>query len=303
MLGRVLLTIACIGLVACSSSDAKSKSKVGPPVVKLLDPGTGTKTRLRMKAVEGWKQKVVMKMNMTMAMDAGPAMHIPRTELPVMVMKNDVTVSKVEKNGNAHYDLVLTDLDVEPGNSSPNVVASVRASLAKMKGFKGHATVDPRNFTIDGSFDVPPGVDSSTKQMLDSMTQSISQLSAPLPEEPVGVGARWSVAVTMPTTSVTLQQTAEYLITKLDGDQLSMKVTIKQTAEPQDVDAPGMPSGTKLRVTSWKGTGGGDVDLDLGKQLLPTRTVMTIEEHAKFLIDTGDAKQDMSMDMEIGLTL
>jgi hypothetical protein len=280
-------------------------AKPAPPgqVVKLLDAGTGAKHRLRLKPAVGWGQTVVMKVNMTMAMDAGPALHVPRTVLPTMVMTMQVSVSEVDKAGNAHYDLVLGDLAVEPGNAKPEVVKSLRRSLAKMKGFKGHATVDPRNFTLEGAFEIPPDVDASIKQMLDGMSQSITQLSSPLPEEPVGIGARWKAASTLSANGISVLQTAVYTLTKIDGDHIAFSVDIAQTADHQEVRAPGMPPGSKLSITTWKGTGTGDVELELDKLLLPVHATVSLGEHAKMLIEAGSDKQDMTMDIELGVGL
>lgn len=272
-------------------------------IVKLLDAGTGPKHRLRLKPAVGWGQTVVMKMNMTMAMDAGPALKVPRTVLPTMIMTMQVTVSEVDQAGNAHYDLALGDIGVEPGNAKPEVVKAVRRSLAKMKGFKGHATVDPRNFTLEGAFEIPPDVDASTKQMLDGMSQSITQLSSPLPEEPVGVGARWKVSSKLGANGVNLSQTAVYTLTKLDGDHIAFSVDIAQTADHQELRAPGMPPGSKLSITAWKGTGAGDAELELDKLLLPVHATVSLGEHAKMLIEAGSDKQEMTMDVEIGIAL
>jgi hypothetical protein len=287
-------------LLVAASAQAAPKSKL--PVVKLLDAGTGAKQKLRIHPVVGSKRTLVMKIRMAMELDAGPMMRLPHTDLPIMKMTFDTKVLEIDAKGVAKYEMVVTKIDVEQGKAAASLVPSVKASVDKLVGLKGWATVDSRNFTLAGAFDVPATGDPSTKQMMDSMSQSMSQLSAPLPDEAVGVGAKWSVDATMPANGIVLAQTGTYEITKLDGDHVAAKVAMKQTADAQEAHVPGM-AGATLSVVSWKGTGAGTMELDLGKEVLPVHASLAVTEDARFAIIAGKDHQDMSMGLDLGVDL
>ena len=58
-------------------------------------------------------------------------------------------------------------------------------------------------------------------QLLDQMQQSFAQMGAPFPDEPIGVGARWTVNTLIAQQGMKVQQVATYELTELERQQRS----------------------------------------------------------------------------------
>jgi hypothetical protein len=107
----------------------------------------------------------------------------------------------------------------------------------------------------------------------DSLSQSTSsffdQMSSPLPEEAVGVGARWEVrqATATSVSGMAVFQKVVYELTAVDGPSLALRVTTELTAPRQTVS--GLSSGMDAQVESYAGNGTGTVSMRLDS-LAPT---------------------------------
>jgi hypothetical protein len=294
-----MFKIAVLGWVLVSATawaDTKGQ-KLPVPEVKLLDAGSGARKQLRVKPTVGTKQTMVMGLKMAMSIDS-PMVKLPKTQLPIMKMTMDAKVTAIDPSGDVHYDYAFTKVDVDGAGANPAVVDAVKKSSASLVGITGHVIVNTRNFTTFADINIPPDVEPTVRQMLDSVTQSFSQLSAPFPEEAVGVGAKWRVKMMLSLNGITLKQDANYTLTKLDGSQLAATITLDQKADPQPFSGPSVPAGLKMRVVSWQGNGGGDLVYDMSK-FLATRATMTASSAAKMSIEMGSDHQDMAMTTDV----
>jgi hypothetical protein len=293
-----MLKIAVLGVLLSATTWADTKgTKMPAPEVKLLDSGTGAKKQLRVKPTVGTKQTMVMGLKMAMSIQS-PMVNLPKTQLPVMKMTMDAKVTAVDPSGDVHYDYAFSKVDVDGAGANQAVVDAVKKSSSSLVGITGHVTINTRNFTTFADINIPPNVEPTVRQMLDSVTQSFSQLSAPFPEEAVGVGAKWRVKMMLTLNGITLKQDANYTLTKLDGSHLAATITLDQKADPQPFTGPSVPAGLKMRVVSWQGNGSGDLDYDMSK-FLATRATMTASSAAKMAIDMGGDHQDMAMTTDV----
>ncbi len=106
-----------------------------------------------------------------------------------------------------------------------------------MIGFAGTATVTNRGATKDANFQMPENADQSMKDMMDSMKNSLKQMSSPLPEEAVGIGAQWEVT-THVMGRLNLDQKATATLTELEGPKFHLSMDIVQSAaEAGDPDS------------------------------------------------------------------
>ena len=75
------------------------------------------------------------------------------------------------------------------------------------------------------------------------MSQSFESMTAPLPDEPIGLGARWEVITRVANGGADLVQDATYTLKARDGDKASLGVVVVQLAARDTVQAPGLPPG------------------------------------------------------------
>lgn len=249
--------------VASPEADAGSKT-----TVKLLEPGAEPRTALRYKFQANRSEEMIMEMSMAMAVEMGDLKQ-PETSVPGTRMTMTIDGKDVSPEGDLHYEFELTQVEVlSTPSDNPMIVNMMKQQVNSMQGLSGSATVTSRGFAKEAEIKPPPGIDAQTKQFMDNMKQSMNQMSAPLPEEPVGRGARWEVTMPVETPAMKLTQIATYTLSEIQDDKVKFDVAIKQTAPPQDIAAPG----AKVSLESLDSSGTGTIEMQM-TNLVPTSNV------------------------------
>jgi hypothetical protein len=271
--------------------------------VKLLEPGAEPRRELRYRFQAGLVQTMALEMRMLMGMDMGgfkqPEMKVPTTRTIITIEGRDLT-----PEGNLRYEFKLEGVEVVPeeGNN-PAMVETMKETLKGMAGISGHGLVTPRGVTLEADIKAPPNLNQQVRQSLENMRQSLRQLSAPLPVEAVGKGARWEVSMPFDTPMLKLVQHATYTLADLDADRLKLEADVQQSAPEQEIKQPGLPPGFKLMLKSMSATGSSAIDLDL-LRLVPRSTVKTSstsEMEGAGADPTQQMQMKMSMKMEVSI--
>jgi hypothetical protein len=93
--------------------------------------------------------------------------------------------------------------------------------------------------------------------------EALRLLLPPLPDEPVGRGARWQARRRAQVGPASADENAVYTLTDLTDDRLRLAVKLALTGGEQSPRVTGLPPGATLKLTSLTGTGSGTVELDL----------------------------------------
>jgi len=276
---------------------AKTAEEAAAGEVKLLDPGKEPRKELRLKSKVGQTDKMKMTMAMDMNIKVG-AQNPPTQKLPPMIMNMGMKVTEVKPNGDIRYEFTLTSTDVtsSPG-MDPKVVAAIKEALGKLNGLNGYAVVSNRGFNREAKINLPPGADANTKQVMQGMEQAMQQIGAPLPEEPVGVGAKWQYVTKLTQNGISLKQTAVYDLTKMDGERITCNVKVNQAAPKQKVAAP---QGITVDLLSMKSDGGGQSELELTK-LTPVKSKMNLASTVDMAMPQNQV-MNMKTNMVIDIT-
>ena len=290
-----LATLVAFSLLFGSSVTAAPDVPAGSPVVKLVDAGKGAKKQLRFTAKKGLTRTMIMTMKMGMAMSMG-ANSMPMQTLPTMKMTMDMKVTDVSGEGDIKYTFLLKQPEVVAEKGTPQTVIDEMKKASKgMAGLTGYAVVTSRGFTKEADINVPKDADPQMKQFMDSIKQSLYQISAPLPDEAVGVGAKWDTVMQLTQNGMTLDQTATNELVELKGDSGKLKLTIKQNAKPQKVTVNGM----QVNVLSLVSNGSGETTLDFTR-LVPSQATVTL--HSDLKMEASGTKVGMQMDLTMGLS-
>ncbi len=270
----------------------------GPaPDVRLEDAGSGEKVALRYRFKAGDSITGRMDMKMSMKMELGPGQEAS-VDMPSIGMKMPIQAKEVRPNGNLVYEFSLGSVEVaEDASLPPNVLDNLKSALTGFNGTQGKAEVTPRGMTVNAEMQVPQDANPQIKQMVDSMRQQINQMSVPFPEEPVGVGARWKVTTKMDTGGIQVTNIYHYTLEKMENGNLEMKVTLEQTAEPQEVKNPSLPPGTVVKLTELASSGNGTIRTNLS-QLVPQSEIVS-EMKMKMHIQAGAQEQDMTQSLSL----
>ena len=90
----------------------------------------------------------------------------PAAKIPVSVMTFETKVTKIDPNGDIHYEFAYTNADIigDTGNIPPaGTRDAMRSSLKSMVGMKGSFIMDNRGFYKGGSIILPEGTDNNAQ--------------------------------------------------------------------------------------------------------------------------------------------
>ncbi len=275
----------------------KEARKGEPPRIELLSAGAEPRVKLRYKLPADAQERMFLTMNTSVT-----AMGTPMA-LPTMTLLMDIQLLEKIGEDAARYSFELTGSKVEAKEGvQEQVVTMTRQALEQAHGMKGTVVVDSRGFNREMTMEMPPGLSAETRSMMESSMQGMDQLASPLPEEPVGVGARWKVSQTVEQNAMKIDQALTYELVELHGDEGTLAVVMEQSAEPQKVALPGMPTGAAAELVSLESKGKGTVKLNLDElapeskmQLTSAYTMKVSAQGQEQLVNT-----EMQMSIEMG---
>jgi hypothetical protein len=264
------------------------------PVVKLIAAGKAPKRTLRLAATAGHHEIVTMTMAMGMGMQSGGKDIVPMTRIPEIRMAIDLTVGSVTAGGDMRCTFKINEPEIATDASvDPQVVAAMKKAVVGMDGMSGYAVITNRGFTTEADFTTGPNLDPQLKQLLDGMRQSLRQLAAPLPAEPVGKGARWETTSKLVLNGMTMTQVATYELVELAGTTARLKVAMKQNAGRQKIQR----GGVSIDLISLASSGTGEVTLDL-TDLIASPATMSMKSAME--MEAAGQKMNMNITMTLG---
>jgi hypothetical protein len=270
-----------------------------PAIVKLISAGVAPRSLLRYTVVAGDKQRMDTTMNMSMSMDMG-GQSMPAMTMPGMRMGADLVVTDVSAAGDLTYTMTFNGVSAEAG-ADPAIVAQMQAMTDNLKSIKGTATLNNRGVVRTATLDFGKVADSPVGQVMKSMSESLKNLSTPLPEEEVGVGARWEVRYAIDASGVKMFQRTEFELVAFDGKTVTLKTKTEQTAPAQAILNPAMPPGTDIQLQQMTSSGAGTMSLRLNG-LVPTSDAK-VESTMVMLANIGGNSQQMSVTTSLRMTV
>lgn len=290
-----------VNALSAKTAGPESATSASDAQVKLLEAGAEPRKVLRLKPKPGDQQTLVLTIKTGMSMKLGD---IPdqKMKLPAMEMTINTTVKEVSSDGDITYEVKFLDGSVaEDAEVMPQISEGMKASLANLKGTSGTAKMSSRGVGKELDIKAPEGADAQTKQALEQVKQSVASLGAPFPVEAVGIGAKWEAKIPFQSQGMKIDQTVVYELTALEGESITAKSTITQTAANQKIQSPAMPA-LKLDLTKMEGHGTGEITLELSK-IIATDAAAEIHSDLSMAMDTGGQKQTMAMKLDSNITV
>ena len=268
--------------------------------MKLLDAGSEPRKILSLHPSVGDKQTLGLtskiSMNMSMAGNQMPAMDIPATQMTMTV-----EVKSISADGEVTYGVTFSAATVAAApNAMPGMVEAMQAALAGMQGATATGRISSKGIIQGFDVNLPPGASPQLKQTMDQMKDSFSSSSTALPAEAVGPGARWEYRTKLKSQGITIDQTVDYQLVSVAGDQLTLQSTLQQNAANQKIESPAMP-GMKIDLVKMTGTGNGNSTFDLS-HVMPTAATMDEAIEMATSVNMGPQPQSMDMKMKVNLT-
>jgi hypothetical protein len=248
-------------------------SEVIRQTVELLDPGKKPLERLRYAPKPGteWDVSIVQNTKYEVLVGGQPVQNADS----VTSMEATQRIESVSAKGEAKVVVTVRKFRSKAGESSTALTSGLERTQDEhwrlLEGRAATITFDARGLSLAvdvAAFDDLPEELSSMREFLVNFLQS---MTVPLPEEPVGVGARWRLRRDVRMMGVTARAEDTFgPLTRSADKRPEAKVRGHMTAEPQDLPAGGhfgMPEGLQCRLTEWKtledgGTGSVGLRLD-----------------------------------------
>src|SRR5262245_25891497 len=264
VMNRVAIALLAAGVLAggCGQSDGPSQAASGPASatsaaggktpdasgrpdgigVVLIKAGSPPRKPLRYRFEAATKP---YRMTQTMVQTGIPGVPPQTTTMRAAV---DVTIADVAGD-HASMTMSMHDLQMGSGAGSPSADAS---SLLKGLTIKIAMGVNERGkvdgVTADVAGPSNPAVDLMKKTLSTAMADASKQNITPLPDEPVGVGAKWAVDSTSTTMGMSITARIEYEILSFEGETAVVKMTMKNDSKDQDMEVRGR--GQKMHIES-----------------------------------------------------
>ena len=269
-----MLSVAALAALRAQGTPAAGFPPAGqPPTVTVVSPGAAPRKVLRYAVAKDYKShmNMTMALGMTLGMAGMDGQSIP---IPPMKMGADLAVTDITPAGEISYTFGFSDISVDSANADPSAAALMQSFAADMKTLHGTMTISNRGESRGTHFDTSQISNPQLSQMVGSLSQSLDGLVMPLPNEAVGVGARWEGRQTVGTSGIQMQQKSTWEVQSIEGSDVKVKVTIEQTAGAQPINNPGMPAGAEMALDKMSGTGTGTAIFHLNG-LVPTSDVST----------------------------
>jgi Family of unknown function (DUF6263) len=276
----------------------------------LINNGIEPRIPMRFTPEVNSKEKLKMSLKMDMEMSMGDKiMPNQNIKMPLMLFTIESNVTKIDTNGDINFRFVVADLDIEKNENTPeDMVKMMRSQFKKVIGLGGNFVVDEMGKPKGGKLEIPKELQNQggLTPLTEQLTKTLEQISAPIPSEPVGVGAKWTVNQNVSASFMNVQQNIIYEIVSIKDGIITLNVQLEQKALPQQLAIPGMPKDFNFTVKKLDSQGQGQVVISL-KKLFPITSNLTMktDSEMQLLMSIKDPKKqgkpekiEMNMNMK-----
>jgi hypothetical protein len=254
--------LCLIGLVlgACAKTkpavESSASAGIGLETV-LMEAGAEPREKLRYQRAPGLTENLVVQFGLASLLETrtgDSAGEAPQLSLGLTMG----AVSRVSEDVWRYpFNFRVIGVKMPEGADAAQADAVARA-VAPLANVTGAFEVDERGITRRADVIVPPELPPRLIAALSNIRTSL--LSVPLPEEPVGVGARWKVQRRHQVGRVETTQTVVYTLQERKDRMLRLGVTLQQTAPPQEVT---FEKDLKFQLEAYEVSGTGNMLMSL----------------------------------------
>lgn len=301
-------------LASCSRNDAETaaseSSDVHTPAVAEV-AGEEPSAAPKPTTGEGAEEERVMpwanwgEAGAVTLMDAGkpPLRKLRRTfkngETERLTLTLDASGS--EKAWKFQYLLTLRTTSLSDDGSEAKVAVEVGEATTmgesvegpSMNGVKGQFSITSLGRISDFKLVAPAEADAATLGAISALERSFRVVGLPLPEEPVGVGAKWALyEIVRPESPIA--QRVVYELTTLEGSMVEVKTTVEQRSMKPEFNG-------NISYLGLTGEGTGDATGDLSK-LVPSNASENVSRDIRMFNNTNKRPLQIVIDMKTSVS-
>lgn len=232
----------------------------GAPTVVLLEKGKEPLAELKYELPTDAKETSTLKMEMSMGMNLGGGRQSQMTMPLVELVIAQATAPKREASGDIAITSVFTALGVTPASGADErMTAEFTKGLDSLKGMKITQVMTPKGRIRNAKMELAPGAPPQSAALAEQMQRSLDNVMTPLPDEPVGEGARWIVLMRINSGADILQWTT-YRLKSKKGKVMELEALVSQLVASPELAA----QGPGAAIQSFVSGGTGSTTMDLG---------------------------------------
>ena len=260
--------------------------------MRLLDHGKEPLRPLRYTWQVDRKELMTIELRTTVSTE-GQDIPLPPLHVVVAIDPQSVTPA-----GDLRFawSVLRAGADADAGGAPPQVAEGWKQQIAPVEHLSGTAVVGPdgvsKGVTVEGPADA-----ATDAEMVTQVVQMLRDVAAPLPAEPVGVGARWQKVSTLDAKNGHATQTDTYTLAELHGDRGKLADVLAQTASPQLLPSPDGTGAPPARVDSLLTSGTSTLAFDLGRLVAQSKLDGTTA------MSLSSQSHAVSMVMHLGITV
>jgi hypothetical protein len=293
----LVLACALLAITGCKKSntaaDADSADATG---IRLLDKGQKPRTELRYVIPAGTTTSSTTTFRVaTLATsdDAAALSVLPGLRLDIVSGPSELT----ERGVKFPVDVVKSEA-VVPRDFDEKMAEMLRSGAAIVDQVGGWIEIDDRGQMLAGEFNEQTKRSDVPVRLLRMIVNTRSTLTRVLlPEDAVGLGARWESRQEVKAYGFTVQQVNTYTLVDRVGDELMLDVTVQQLAVPQSIDFP--EEGIEISVESMTAQATGQIILKLDALESDASATGTGEDHIVVKTSSGTESVDIQEQFEI----
>lgn len=260
VVGATLLTVLLAG--GCKKdTPTETPASVAPlDAVIVLDGGQDPRLPLRYRIPEGTTTSSTATFRVATLATSGDAEAV--SVLPGLRLKVVSGPASITDEG-VRFNVEIVEADaVVPPNFDEAVAADLQASAAILDEVGAWVEIDDRGNRLAGELNEAakrPDIPKRLLRMIINARTTVTRVR--LPEEPVGLGARWQVRRQLDIFGFQVTQVDTYQLVDRAGDVLSLNLWVQQTGLPQTISFP--EEGIEIGVESMKAEATGQITLNL----------------------------------------
>jgi hypothetical protein len=289
-------------------ASAKTAVNVVEATIRLLDAGRPPRRRLRYAWRPGRTETLAIVLRTT-ALTESEGEHPTDVALPSVRIAVDIDPREVTPTGELTYvwHVAATKVLPAPG-ASPQLAEGMAHEVAAIAQLSGTADVAPNGLAKQILVDAATIGDvrdaGASGEMVDQIRQTLTDLETPLPEEEVGVGARWEKVARLAARSAVITQSETFTLASIAGDRGAVDDVLAQTAPPQDFPAPGAGAGQAkpARLESMLATGTAKALFDLTR-IVPSTSYSGTTTMVVSGAPAADASRRVTMTLRVDIVL
>jgi hypothetical protein len=132
----------------------------------------------------------------------------------------------------------------------------------------------------------------------DELAQRLLALSVPVPDEPIGVGARWQVVTVLRQSGAYLKQTATYTLRERTDQRWRVHVKLLRVGEQQTLLDPRLPPGASVDLVAVFRLLEGELDVDPGAPLaVGGKLSVESRVHARIAVPGREVEEQFTEDL------